>query len=439
MRVIAALLLLVAVAQAAPLRGVRVERAPRFPFHSYQSIVEAAFEGKLQDDEPTSFVEMLPESMFVELGTGGAQGSAEGGAAEAAPQGASGATGGTGSTGNTGSTGQTGSTGETGVTGAADEPSESKDQVITATIVLAGLTTEQFGESARNIFLGTTAKFLNVDKKQIVISGVMQQAAPSFLEVNADASSIGVEVMISEVSKSFAKSVEAKLQNEVSVFSQLLQASNNVAFSMLSGVVLGSPIKVASIGQSGGCADQVLSQIAKIKTSGGKGEDLPARLKEFCVQAFEAKKSQLGINQKVVQTTCADAYAVIEKIKNEDRLGKPIETAKSFCKHMRRFFEKVIASQGEGPMSIGMASSVSEINKEAPGNGVSSCCVPHASPGCYDKAIQDCVCKAQLAGGRPSKFGKKDPHCCGESWDLTCTEHVEWFHCAGCPQEALFR
>ena len=156
-------------------------------------------------------------------------------------------------------------------------------------------------------------------------------------------------------------------------------------------------------------------------------------------QAFEAKKSQLGINQKVVQTTCQDAHAVIENIKNEDRLGKPIETARSFCKHMRRFFEKVVASQGEGPMSIGMASSVSEINKEAPGNGVSSCCVPHASPGCYDKAIQDCVCKAQLAGGKPSKFGKKDAHCCGESWDLTCTEHVEWFHCAGCPQEALFR
>jgi len=436
MRVIAALLLLVAVAHAAPLRGVRVQRAPHFPFHTYQSIVEAAFEGRLQDDEPTSFVEMLPESMFVELGTGGAEGASEGGAASAAPTGASGTTGGTGST---GATGQTGSTGATGVTGSEEEPTENKDQVVTATIVLAGLKTEQFSQSAKNIFLGTVSKFLNVDKKQIVISGVMQQAAPSFLEVNADASSIGVEVMISEVSKSFAKAVGAKLEKDISEFSQLLQASNNVAFAMLSGVVLGAPIKVSSIGQAGGCADQVLAQIAKIKTSGGKGEDLPARMKEFCVQAFEAKKSQLGINQKVVQTTCQDAHAVIENIKNEDRLGKPIETARSFCKHMRRFFEKVVASQGEGPMSIGMASSVSEINKEAPGNGVSSCCVPHASPGCYDKAIQDCVCKAQLAGGKPSKFGKKDAHCCGESWDLTCTEHVEWFHCAGCPQEALFR
>ena len=90
-------------------------------------------------------------------------------------------------------------------------------------------------------------------------------------------------------------------------------------------------------------------------------------------------------------------------------------------------------------MSIGMASSVSEINRESPGNGITSCCVPHNSAGCYDKAIQDCVCKGTLAGGKRSKLGKKDAHCCGNSWDLTCTENVEWFHCAGCPQEAFFR
>jgi hypothetical protein len=449
MRVIA-LFLLVGVALAAPLRGIQefrtaveqTERSPAFPFHTYEAIVQEAFDGS-----SSSYVSMLPESMFVELGTGGAEGSALGGVAAATDGAASGSTGATGTTGGTGSTGATGVTGATGeeAATAAEAPVENKDKVMTAQIALAGMTVEQFTEQAKATFVATLAKFLGVPKKNVLLSGIKQTGATDATEaslIEVGEAAVAVEVQVVDITGSKASAMTGKLNNEISSLATTLQSSGVGAFATLSGAILAAPVSVGSVGTSGtagGCADKVLEQIARVKSSGGRGEDVPARLKEFCKQSFEAKKDKLRIDAKVIASTCQDAYQVIENIRVEDRLDKALETSKKFCKHMRGFFEKVVANLGAGPMSIGMASSVTEINKESPGNGITSCCVQHESPGCYDQAIQKCVCEGILAGGKPSKFGKIDKDCCTKKWDLTCAENVEWFHCAGCPQEAFFR
>ena len=181
MRVIV-LLLLVGVAFGAPLRGLHEfrlaveqgERGPAFPFHTYEAIVQEAFDGS----EKSSYVSMLPESMFVEVGTatGGAGGAGTGGAGAAAAatgsaSGGTGATGATAGTGNTGATGATGATGEESAT-ASEGPVENKDKVMTAQIALAGMTVEQFSEPAKATFLATLAKFLGVPKNNVMISGI---------------------------------------------------------------------------------------------------------------------------------------------------------------------------------------------------------------------------------------------------------------------------
>jgi len=293
------------------------------------------------------------------------------------------------------------------------------------------------------------ANLLEVPANKVTITDVVQkngapapEAAASRRRLLQDnAGGLMVDFVVTEISSSMGSKVKQTLQSRTSDLVSLLTQSNSVAFSTLTSASLASPPKFL-FGQTstgGGCQDKVLQKIVQLKASGGDGSDLPTNMREFCKAQFVLKKKQLGIDDKVITETCKDAYFRVEEIKLQDRFGKPSETANKFCKHMRTFFEKLVRAQGAGPMSIGMASSVSEINRESPGNGVSSCCVPHQSTGCYDKAIQDCVCKAMLAGGKASKFGKKDEACCTKGWDLTCTENVEWFHCAGCPQEAFFR
>jgi hypothetical protein len=435
-----------------------VQRSPRFAFHSFET---QGVEAKGDDGEDESFVSMLPESMFIELsGTGndGGAGAAEGSSAAPtadvdAKKASTGASGNTGSTGNTGASGMTGMTGATAMTGATgmtgndEEPSESMDQVLTGQMALGGVVQANFDNNAQKIFRQTLANLLEIPFNKVMIAGVASMGtqpvaspAASRRRLLEDNNGVMVDFIVSEISKSAGEKIAQTLESRSSDMVSLLSQSNTVAFSTITSAVATKP-KLAAMGQgtSGGCQDKVLQKIISIKTSGGDGSGLPTLLKDFCVASFTAKKKQLGIDDKVVKNTCQDAYTVIENINVRDRFGKAMETSTAFCKHMRKFFEKIIRAQGAGAMSIGMASSVSEINRESPGNGVTSCCVPHKSAGCYDKAIQDCVCKATLANGKKSKFGKKDAHCCGKSWDLTCTENVEWFHCAGCPQEAFFR
>ncbi len=457
MRVVLALLLALCVANAANIRSKptaqtteTVKRSPRFAFHTYETQMMAKGD---DGEEGESFVSMLPESMFIEMG--GSDGEGGAGAAtgsQAAPESESkdatgSSTGATGQTGSTGATGQTGATGATAMTGNDEEPAESMDKVLTGQMALGGVLKSNFNPQAQKVFQQTLSKLLEVPVNKVIIAGVAEMgtqpvAAPaaSRRRLLEDNSGVMVDFIVSEISKSAGDRIVQTLESRSSDMVSLLSQSNTAAFATITSAIANKP-KLASMGQgtSGGCQDKVLQKIVEIKSTGGDGSDLPTHMKEFCKTSFDAKKHQLGIDDKVVSTTCQDAYTVVENIPLKDRFGKASETATSFCKLMRKFFEKIIRAQGAGAMSIGMASSVSEINKESPGNGVTSCCVPHQSAGCYDKAIQDCVCKAVLAGGKKSKFGKKDEHCCGKSWDLTCTENVEFFHCAGCPQEAFFR
>ena len=149
MRVVLALLLALCVANAAHIRSTptaqtteTVKRSPRFAFHTYETQMMAKGD---DGEEGESFVSMLPESMFIEMG--GSDGEGGAGAAtgsQAAPESESkdatgSSTGATGETGSTGATGQTGATGATAMTGNDEEPSESMDKVLTGQMALGGV------------------------------------------------------------------------------------------------------------------------------------------------------------------------------------------------------------------------------------------------------------------------------------------------------------
>ena len=52
----------------------------------------------------------------------------------------------------------------------------------------------------------------------------------------------------------------------------------------------------------------------------------------------------------------------------------------------------------------------------------SGCCQPHATPGCDDAAVQDCVCE-------------EDAYCCEEEWDGVCVDEVDGMGCGSCGSE----
>ena len=167
--------------------------------------------------------------------------------------------------------------------------------------------------------------------------------------------------------------------------------------------------------------------------------DVKRLLRSFCLSQFEAKRDQLGVDEKVIISTCNEAVDVIDSIEEDDRLSKAEapKISTGFCAATRKFFVQEVKAQdpeNNGP-SLGVAHSFSDImsitGEESAAH--TGCCVTHSDSGCYDKAIAMCVCQGILGGGKPSKFGKMDAHCCTDEWDLTCTENVEWFHCAACP------
>jgi hypothetical protein len=192
--------------------------------------------------------------------------------------------------------------------------------------------------------------------------------------------------------------------------------------------------------EGAGCTGKIEIELNKMIESGAPPSDVKVLLRSFCISQFEAKVQQLGVTDKVITSTCSEAVEVLDSIPEESRLdAKHLSTISSgFCAATRKFFIQEVKSQdpeGIGP-SLGVAHSFSDImaltgNKEAKAH--TGCCVTHNGPGCFDKAIEICVCQGILGNGKPSKFGKIDSHCCTDEWDLTCTENVEWFHCAACP------
>ena len=165
-------------------------------------------------------------------------------------------------------------------------------------------------------------------------------------------------------------------------------------------------------------------------------------MRSFCTNQFEAKSQQLGVTDKVIASTCNEAVDVIDAIPESSRLD-PMHAAKistGFCSATRKFFIQEVKSQdpeGVGP-SLGVAHSFSDImsltgNKEAKAH--TGCCVTHDGQGtavffllrfffwlafletnikrffllvqflllillgCFDKAIEMCVCQGILGNG----------------------------------------
>ena len=221
------------------------------------------------------------------------------------------------------------------------------------------------------------ATFIEVPSNKVTITDVVQkngapapEAAASRRRLLQDnAGGLMIDFVVTEISSSIGSKIKQTLQSRTSDLVSLLTQSNSVAFSTLTSASLASPPKFL-FGQTstgGGCQDKVLQKIVQLKASGGDGSDLPTNMRVLVLNCI--KEKQLGIDD-VITETCKDAYYRVEEIKLQDRFGKPSETANKFvniCVH----FEKLVRAQGAGPMSIGMASSVSEINRESPGNGVS--------------------------------------------------------------------
>jgi hypothetical protein len=191
--------------------------------------------------------------------------------------------------------------------------------------------------------------------------------------------------------------------------------------------------------EGAGCTGKIEIELAKMAKSGVEPSALDEELSAFCKNQFEAKKEILHVDDSVIQATCTEATKVVDEMPEERRLEPSAagEISNGFCAATRRFFVEQVQSQdptGTGP-SLGVAHSFSQIMQMTgeESKAHSACCLAHATPGCFDRQIEMCVCQGVVKGGKPSKFGKMDSHCCDGDWDLTCTENVEIFHCAACP------
>ena len=192
-----------------------------------------------------------------------------------------------------------------------------------------------------------------------------------------------------------------------------------------------------------GCAKAVMKRLTEMKDANRPESDVPAAMRTFCRKSFNDRKNVLpaSLSPTVIARTCERAFTIFNRRPVGKRYEAAVPESREYCYEMRQFFEYLIRKNGVTNMKHGLATSVSEINREQPGQGITACCVPHQSGGCYDKKpsknIQECVCKGGAFSHHP---GKQDKFCCDTEWDLTCAENVEWYGCAACPQpEFLFR
>merc|ERR1719352_1468464 len=165
-----------------------------------------------------------------------------------------------------------------------------------------------------------------------------------------------------------------------------------------------------------------------MKASGTPETDIPARMRSFCMKSFNDRKHVLpaSLSPTVIARTCERAFTIFNRRPVGKRYEAAVPESREYCYEMRQFFEYLIRKNGVTNMKHGLATSVSEINREQPGQGITACCVPHQSGGCYDKKpsknIQECVCKGGAFSHHP---GKQDKFCCDTEWDLTCAENVK--------------
>jgi hypothetical protein len=151
----------------------------------------------------------------------------------------------------------------------------------------------------------------------------------------------------------------------------------------------------------------------------------PSQIRGFCANLFTAARSEVKVPVNLISRTWKRAATSMERISVGQRAKAANKLANEFCYDIRLYFESLLRGMPKAEMAFGFATPTATAGSQA-------CCSPHAEAGCFDKTptknIQDCVCK-----GTGSRSKKSDPHCCATGWDLVCTENVEWFGCAACP------
>lgn len=448
------------------------------------------------DSTPIDSVALLLEESMVATGpTGSASG---GGAAASGSTGATGdeddetgSTGGTAMTGSTGGTGGTAMTGSTGATGdeEPEKPKEAKDATIIFDIGVTGVTKAIFlNEKSMQAFqraIATTAKVgpssVSIssaekhdhtdpiakahakakalkDKKMNDLAADVKQSeelkgaqgaksstkkAISFLEVDGSEAVLDVKFTVSDIEPSRASATAQDLSSFITE-----EGDNGFATVMQkAGVAItGAKLNREPVVEGGkpkaGCAREVLKHLEELKTSNTPETDIPTRMRGFCRKSFNQRQHVLpaSLSPTVIARTCERAFGIFNRRPVGKRQEAAVAESREYCYEMRQFFEYLIKKNGVTSMKHGVATSVSEINRQRAGQGITACCVPHQSGGCFDnkpnKNVMACVCNGGDHSHHPSK---KDKFCCDTEWDLTCAENVEWYGCAACPQpEFLF-
>jgi hypothetical protein len=304
------------------------------------------------------------------------------------------------------------------------------------TVQLAPVTVAEFtadGNKIQNAFRGIVAEKINAEASKVGVSNVAahQGARRRLLSALRAPGGIDVVIVVDEISMAKSQTVAASLNT---FFGDTTDTGAAAVFAKKPTMKITSIAVIDKASVEGpntpkdGCQAHHLAEFARLKTENIAEAKWPSEIQSFCQKSFEKKKHLLKINKQIVERTCERARGEMVRVKEGERYKMATAEASGICYQMRHFFESMVRSAGGKNMTHGMATSVSDINRAAPGQGVSACCVPHMSAGCYDKAIQECVCTGN------GKFKKKDDFCCNTEWDLTCTENVEWFHCAACPQ-----
>jgi len=441
---------------------------------------------------------LLEEAQFMAAtgATGASTGSASGATgAETGGDDETGSTGATGSTASTGATGATGGTATTGSTGATgdeepEKPKEAKDATIIFDIGVTGVTRDAFlapkGMEAFQKAMAATAKVApssvrissaekhdHTDpmakahaKAKAIKDKKMKDLAASVKKTDADASD---EVKGSQAAKSEPKKAIAFVEVDAGVVIDVRFTVGDIEPSRAQGVsqdisnfvteegsdgfatamqkagvsVTGAKLNREPVVEGGkpkaGCAKQVLKHMDEMKASGTPETDIPARMRSFCMKSFNDRKHVLpaSLSPTIIARTCERAFGIFNRRPVGKRQEAAVTESREYCYEMRQFFEYLIKKNGVQEMKHGVATSVSEINRVKPGQGITACCVPHQAAGCFDEKVKQCVCNGGAHSHHPSK---KDKFCCETEWDLTCAENVEWYGCAACPQpEFLFR
>lgn len=451
--------------------------------------------------EETSLLLEEAQYVSAETGSAGPTGATGSASGSSGTTGATGAetgdedeTGSTGMTGGTAMTGATGATATTGSTGATGEeepkPKEGKDATIFFDVLLTGVTREailgQKGEASFKTLIGKKAqipassvRITSVDKHdhsdpiakahaeaKAVKDKKMKDLAKSVQKTEADTED---EMKEAQASKTSAKKAISFVEMGVANGVDVRFTVSDIEFSRASGIqqdivnfledagddgfatamakegitVTGAKLNREPVIEGGkpkaGCAKEVLKHLDEMKSSNTPETDIPARMRSFCLKSFNDRKNALpaSLSPTIITRTCERAFGIFNRRPVGTRQEAAATESREYCYEMRRFFEYLIKTTGVKDMKHGVATSVSEINRVKPGQGITACCVPHQAAGCYDEKVKQCVCNGGPHSHHPNK---KDKFCCETEWDLTCAENVEWYGCAACPQpEFLFR